>query len=431
MLRNRLTDSIIWMGLNSFLKLALMIISFYLLSRVIDPKEFGKSALFVGFAGIITTTMRGVITQYVITKTNKNRSEINLLFCWATEFVLKFRLLVILGFTALFIIFAYYSILIPSIILQIWIITELISVSFKSICEGNFVFKKLVLLENGGYLVGYLLVAFVAGYKLELGYLSILLGLLGESLLLSFGYYFLSKPFNSGGTIGNKSEFKGTLSGMIPIRSLNYILSNIDYWYTGLIIGYRALGLYERSFKLINLPCNIMFNVIERVFFPHLAQKNSNSITNHLNHSGIIFLASSIIFYFYFLFSDDLVSLVNLILPANGKWDELLEIVYILSFLIPAKIVLKFIDTFLRARSELKLLTKLKALTLVSIIVSLILSQSLYDLSLFVSLAYNFCALLYLLVVAYCMNWHTFILPFLIPFCTYVFLNYANFYLFN
>jgi O-antigen/teichoic acid export membrane protein len=431
MLEAKFTTSIFWMSLNSILKLILMIFSFYLLSRIIDPEDFGKAALFVGFAGLITTTIRGVITQYIITKTNKNRAEINLLLCWAYKFFLKCRISVILILSLITFISFYFSILSPVIILQIWILSELLSVSYKSICEGNFQFKHLVLLENGAYILGYLLVVAVSAVKFDLGFLSILLGLLGESLVLLLGYYYLSKPYKHGDTKGNQNEFKFALKGMIQIRSLNYILSNVDYWFVGLAISHRALGLYERSFKLINLPCNIIFNIIERVFLPYISETRADNSTNYNKYGWVIFFVSSLLFSSYYLLSDSIFSLVRIILPQSGEWDEVLNIVLILSFLVPAKIILKFMDTYLRAHSELHLLAKLKIVTLVSIFISLILADSLYQISLSISLAYNLCAFFYIILVASLKHYLVRSLVFLIPFLIYILLNYESFFRIN
>lgn len=419
------------MSLNSILKLILVIFSFYLLSRIIDPEDFGKAALFVVFAGLISTTIRGVITQYIITKTNKNRAEINLLLSWAYNFFLKCRIAVILILSLITLISFYFSILAPVIILQIWIIVELLSVSYKSICEGNFEFKHLVLLENGAYITGYLLVVVVSVVKFDLGFLSILLGLLGESLVLLLGYYYLSKPYNHGDTKGNENEFKFTLKGMIQIRSLNYILSNVDYWFVGLAISHRALGLYERSFKLINLPCNMVFNIIERVFLPYISESRGNNRTNNNKYGGVIFFVSSLLFSSYYLLSDSIFSLVRLILPQNGEWDEVLNIVLILSFLVPGKIILKFMDTYLRAHSELNLLAKLKIITLVAIFISLILADSIYQVSYSISLAYNLCAFFYIILVASLKQYFAQSLFFLIPFFIYILLNYESFFRIN
>jgi O-antigen/teichoic acid export membrane protein len=133
-------------------------------------------------------------------------------------------------------------------------------------------FKQQFFIEVGSYLVGYAGVALtlaISGY----GVWSLVIGGLCQTLLVTCGLLAVVRhsvrPLVATRELGELLHFG---VGSSAAAFVNYLAVNGDSFVVGRWLGPSSLGLYNRSYALMNLPYSYVASVMSSVLFPALAR---------------------------------------------------------------------------------------------------------------------------------------------------------------
>lgn len=139
-------------------------------------------------------------------------------------------------------------------------------------------FKKQVVIETAGYVVGYGCVA--VGLALRgFGVWSLVWGALVETLLSSLAQIVVARhdmrPLLSRQELG---QLLGFGAGATMSTWANYVALNGDYFVVGRSMGAASLGLYVRAYTLMKLPHTYVASALSRVMFPAFASVQTEPV---------------------------------------------------------------------------------------------------------------------------------------------------------
>ena len=139
--------------------------------------------------------------------------------------------------------------------------------------------------------------------------------------------------------------------GFMSGKAVNYIALQGDYVVTGRLLGSRQLGLYNRTYSLMNMPVQIFGQAFDYVMFPILSrlqeekEKSQELFTKSFHlFSWIIPIISGLIF----VYSEFLISTV-----LGEKWIEITIPVQIFAFTIYFRTVYKICESLICAKGAL------------------------------------------------------------------------------
>lgn len=372
-LKSRLLGkSLIWMTLNSVTRFILVILGFVVLARVLRPEDFGQAALVFSIVGLANSIFEGGIKQFTIVHSDRNfLTTCKILKCLPKLII--FRCVLLLLLLALVGANLHLGVGWFSIILGLlWMVTSTFAASFAALIESDFGFGRVFAVEIPAYALGYLLVAYLAGVC-GLGVNALLLAALSQSLLMFMGFFALSRKVRGAVALpeSNVDEFSEVFRKMGVVRLLNYTFMNVDYWFIGGFVGAYSLGIYERSFKILNAPITLGMGIVERVFLPFLAV----SYDGEKREAGIGFWVC-----FQLIFLSLSVALlqsvyhhVEILLPDNG-WEGVVSVLSSLIYLAPAKVMMKFYDTYFRSQKWLSRIWRVKLISLTLLLLALVIT---------------------------------------------------------
>ena len=128
-----------------------------------------------------------------------------------------------------------------------------------------------------GYLVGYVglgLTLAYAGYGVWALASAVVATQATTSLILWRGV--LPSAVRARPSVAAARELLGFGAGMTLTRFLNYVATRGDYLVVGKLLGVGALGLYQRAYRLIEIPSVKIAGVVQEVAFPALASIKSD-----------------------------------------------------------------------------------------------------------------------------------------------------------
>jgi O-antigen/teichoic acid export membrane protein len=134
----------------------------------------------------------------------------------------------------------------------------------------------MALITIATYIFGSGIVGISCAY-LGLGVWSLIVASLAQGLLSLFLTFFLVRRkigFTIRLSMRNPLLHYGGKTTVIAI--LEYAGYNIDNLFIGRLLGSNMLGIYSRSFAIINLPVNFISAALSRVLFPSFARVQNN-----------------------------------------------------------------------------------------------------------------------------------------------------------
>lgn len=242
------------------------------LSRLVTPEEFGlvaSASVFFAFFGIFSEVGLGAA---VIQKKNITDSFVN------TAFFLTSILGIVL--TAVSWLFAKpisdffrNDDLIGIVqVLSIVIFIGNIGVVPRSILAKELDFRRIMVLDFFSYALGHGAISITLAV-MGFGAWSIVFARIGQTTL-STAILLIMKPqrivFRH-----NISDFKNIVSfggGLTLSRIFNTLSEQGDYIVIGRLLGSASLGIYERAFKLMQIPGSYFGNVLDQVLFPAMSR---------------------------------------------------------------------------------------------------------------------------------------------------------------
>lgn len=293
-LKNKTYKGFFWIGLSTFSNTVMRLITIVVLSRFLDPREFGIVAavqIIISFAEIFSTAGVG---PALIQKNKITKKDVS------TGFFLNIILGIIL-FMILYLLsepiskFVGIDNPIYLKVLSIIIIINSISIVSESLIQREMKFKSIANINIITFTI-YSIVAVVLAV-LNFGVWSVILAQVAQTFVRSL-LFVMKKP------IFNKVELSFESAKSISYFGFGFTLSRIfnnfanqaDYFVVGKFLGTSALGYYSRSYQLLMLPTNILGTIMDKVTFPLMSQLQNNKLklgnvyTNFMLLYGILTL---------------------------------------------------------------------------------------------------------------------------------------------
>ncbi len=336
-----------WTYLSTIIQFALGFITFTSLAHLLGPREFG----IVNMATIFTNFIERVgflgVGQALVQREKLTPAHVR---C-------GFFLCLVFGFL-LFVVFYFASPFIAAFFDEPEIVTALrvVSLSFVLACiaevpacllQRELRFKELLYITNVSFFLGYAVVGIVLAV-LGFSYWSLIAAIVVARLVkLYMAFRALPQRLSLDFSRQEAKDLLHIGVGFSLGRLTNYCALVGDEFVTGKLLGAQALGLYSRAYQLMTAPATYFGQVLEKVLFAALAQRQNEPAK----------VAK------YFLFGVELCSLVSVggavvltvaaqevVLALFGpKWIEAVPAVQILGLGVFFRTCYKNSDTVIRA----------------------------------------------------------------------------------
>ena len=265
-----------WSSLSTILQGVLQLTIFTTLAHLLGPREFG----IVGMAAIFTNFIERVgclgVGQALVQREKLTEAHIRCAFVLSLSFGLS-----------LFAIFYFAAPFIASFFEERELVTVLRCVAFSflfasaaevsiSLLQRQMKFKRLLVVTNFAYLIGNGVVGITLAY-LGYGYWALVAAIVVARFIRMFSALLavpqkLSLDFS-------RQEVKDLLKigiGFSLGRMSNYWALVGDNFVAGKVLGAASLGLYSRAYQLMTAPATYFGQVLEKVLFAALSQRQSD-----------------------------------------------------------------------------------------------------------------------------------------------------------
>ncbi|MFK7782907.1 lipopolysaccharide biosynthesis protein, partial [Psychroserpens sp.] len=146
-----------------------------------------------------------------------------------------------------------------------------------ALLQRDLKFDALVKSSSLSYLFGYGLTS-ITFALLGYGYWSLIYGQLAILLVNTVILLFFKTPSFS--ILNSKKTYKDLLffgSGYALDTYINFFADNTDNLIIGKVLGTSSLGIYSRAFQLFALPASFFGSIYDKVLFPILSSKQSDT----------------------------------------------------------------------------------------------------------------------------------------------------------
>lgn len=264
-----------WSTLSTIVQGVCQFAIFTTLAHLLGPAEFG----IVGMATIFTNFIERVgflgIGQALVQREHLTEAHVRCGFVLCLLFGALF-------FAVLYLLAPWLSVFFDEPRLSA--VLRVISLSFVLACiaevpmsllQRELKFKKLLVVTNAGYLIG----NGVFGITLALlgfGYWSLVVAIVvGRIARLIIAFNMCPQRISLDFTRRDVADLLHVGTGFSLGRMTNYVALVGDNFVTGKILGAQALGLYSRAYQLMTAPATYFGQILERVFFAALSQRQS------------------------------------------------------------------------------------------------------------------------------------------------------------
>jgi O-antigen/teichoic acid export membrane protein len=233
----------------------------------------------------------------------------------------------------------------------IFLFAAMYSASFAQL-QRKFAFKKIFIADGVMLLLSNILGIILAFY--HYGFMSLVYSQIfyfGSEMLLLL--YFQPIPFKFGFSKKHWNDLIGYGTGLTFIRLNTYIVNFGIILEVGKLVTAAALGVFDRSFRIMNIPQRFLYDMVQRVMMPAMVKKNDGqkgtfnvfSKTLSLINTGLIPLTL-----FLILFSKQIVLIL-----LGKKWLEAVPLLQIFFLNLPLRTTASLGDTLMRVHGYIKL----------------------------------------------------------------------------
>jgi O-antigen/teichoic acid export membrane protein len=336
-----------WMYLSVVLQGALKLFVLAILARLLGPRDFG----IVGVALIFTSCAERVgqvgVGPALIQKANLSPDEMQtgMVLSVLSGVFIAASLWIIAPYAALFFTAAEVDPILKT--LSFGFVLDGFGVLSDSLLQRNLRFRQIVVRDNISYVVGIagvgvvLAVLGAGAWALVIGHLT--MKAIRLVLLLA------AEPLRTNGRfrMTHVRELLHTGVGFSLGRILNFMSLQGDNFVVGRVLGVEVLGMYTRGYQLMALPAMYIGQVLERVLFPAMAQKQDNqallrrAYSSTLEVVALFALPTSIAMFFL---AEEIVWTLF-----GGGWAAIVPVVTILSCGVFFRTAYKCSDTVVRS----------------------------------------------------------------------------------
>jgi O-antigen/teichoic acid export membrane protein len=218
--------------------------------------------------------------------------------------------------------------------------------------QKQFAFKKIFVADGAMLLLSNVLGIILAYYNF--GVMSLVYSQIfyfGAELILLLYYYPI--PLKLGFTKKHWKDLIGYGSGLTLIRINTYIVNFGLILEVGKLVSSAVLGVFDRSFRIMNIPQRFLYDMVQRVMMPALVKKNDDKKGTYfafakslsLINSGLIPLTV-----FLIIFSKQIVLIL-----LGKKWMDAVPLLQVFFLNLPLRTTASLGDTLMRVHGLIKL----------------------------------------------------------------------------
>jgi O-antigen/teichoic acid export membrane protein len=246
------------------------------LARMLPPEDFGLAALALVVVGFVATLAELGLTAAVIYLRPLSTRHIRV------SFTLSLVLAAALG-GAMFLLAPFLAgffdhPMLPAIFraeASLFVLTAM-GTTARALLHRRLDFRRLFLVEVGGYIGGYAVVA-VPLAALGFGVWSLVIGILTQAALTSGLALVLSPHPLTPLLVARESQQLLSYGGVTTLNgAVGYWSRAADSLVVGRMLGTVELGLYNRAFNVITVPLSYLGTALTGVLFPVMAEVRSD-----------------------------------------------------------------------------------------------------------------------------------------------------------
>ncbi len=336
-----------WMYLSVVLQGALKLFVLAVLARLLGPRDFG----IVGIALIFTSCAERVgqvgVGPALVQKAHLSPDEMHtgLVLSVLSGIFIAVSLWIIAPYAAMFFSASEVDLILKA--LAFGFVLDGFGVLSDSLLQRHLRFRHIVVRDNVSYVVGFAGVGVVLAL-LDAGAWALVFAHLSMKAIRLVLLLIVEPPRTKGRfRMTHVRELLHTGVGFSLGRILNFMSLQGDNFVVGRVLGVEVLGMYTRGYQLMTLPAMYIGQVLERVLFPAMAQKQDNPALLRRAYCstlevvtlfalptsiGMFFLAKEIVWTLF-----------------GGGWSAIVPVVTILSFGVFFRTAYKCSDTVVRS----------------------------------------------------------------------------------
>lgn len=321
------------LGVFTYAEKAVSFFTFLFLTKYLTPEDFGIFALATVFFTFLLLPKISLEYTYVHSKDDGTLKNIEThLFLQLVYFFVAVTLTSILVFLFSNLIDRRVALLLFSF--SIFMFFQSFSSSFRVYLEKQIKFTKIIIINFIATLLSSSVAVALAfnGF----GIFSLVVGGSINSLLFVLTNFFGLSIFTRLGirifrfdVAVAKYYLKYAFFVMLGEVAIIFI-SQADKYYAGLFLGLAILGLYERSYKIVSFPTELITDIVSRVLLPvysNIKENKEQIKTIFYNMTGIVVRVSFLFILIIFFSIDDLVFGFF-----GNRWAPLVDLVRLLCF---------------------------------------------------------------------------------------------------
>lgn len=298
--------------LGQIVRLAIQLLGFVVLSRLLDPQIFGLLAMVMVIVGIGEVVRDAGLSTAVIQATHVSQAQRSNLFWINTVvgFLLATTMIVASGAIASF--YSQPALKEACLGLAIIFVLNGFSTQYRASLNRDLRFKALAITDVIAMFAGFCcaVAAALAGWGLwALIVQYIVQAAVILAMTLGFVRWVPGLP-SRGAEMGGLLSFGWTFAAT---QMINYLSRNVDSILIGRRFGAEMLGLYDRAYQLLTLPLNQINGPVTKVVFPVLSKvKDDQKSFDQLLLRGQSTLLQAVAFIFSFAcaFANPLIDIV-------------------------------------------------------------------------------------------------------------------------
>ena len=262
------------------------------LSRLLVPQDFGiiaASMVVVNFSIIFSQLGVG---PAIIQKESISEEHLRTGFVVSVLLGLSFTFIVYFSSPIITNIFGIKRLQNVLEIMSIIFVIQSISIVSRSLLQRDLQFKRIAIIEFLSYVAGY------GGIGITLAYMgygpwALVWAIISQNLIKSVLLNIWKKhPIGLRITKKELAELLTFGSKVTWARISNYVANQADYFIVGTFLGAHALGLYERTYKLMSMPANLFRRSVNKVIFPVMSKiQNDTTRLGNAYQKGLILTA--------------------------------------------------------------------------------------------------------------------------------------------
>jgi O-antigen/teichoic acid export membrane protein len=330
-LKKQAVSGVKWTSIASIINAVLQLIQLIILTRILNPTDFGLMALVTMVIGFSEMFIDIGVSNAIIYKQEITTKQLSSLY-WIN---------IIIGiiFFILLILFApfiseYYENEKLNPLIQLVAITFLIKPwgqQYMVILQKELNFNKIAKTDVVSKFISFVVIISLA--FLNFGVYSLAIGSIVFSIFTTIGYNLYGRSFYKPQLYFKIKDIEDFLKfGLYQMgeKTINYFSSQFDTILIGKLLGIETLGIYNVAKNLVTKPSSIINPIITKVSFPLMAKINNDIIKLKEVFLRMVNYLSMVNFPIYFLLATLAKPVVSLLFGNN--WNSTIPIIQILSF---------------------------------------------------------------------------------------------------